>query len=340
MYDRIRKTAAAAAAAFLMLNPAGVPAQAADEKPLALMCLGDSITDGFWMQGGYRNTLCSLITEAGYADAVDFVGPNWGGSGYDPQHAGYSGYSIDNIAQEDSISGGRIGISSFIDKLLADHHPDVVFMQIGTNDILSLYDLEHFGERLEKLTDTILAALPADGILYLATLPVMDANNHLYISEYFFTVESMDQAVESCNAQIRAIAQKKQAEGKPIRLAEINKVLTKDDLFDGVHPSEAGYAKMGQFWFQTLNDYRSGAAQTAQTTEPVQTTETTQTTVPAQPQKGDVNLDGVQSIADAVTLAKALTTEITLTEDQAVQADMDENRKINAVDLTLLKRAL
>ena len=59
-------------------------------------------------------------------------------------------------------------------------------------------------------------------------------------SDYFFTVESMDEAVESCNAQIRAVAEKKQNEGKPVVLAEINRVLEKSDLYDGVHPNEAG----------------------------------------------------------------------------------------------------
>ena len=342
MYERICKTAAALAAALLMLNPAEKPAQAA-EKPLALMCLGDSITDGFWLPGGYRNTLCRLISDAGFAQEVDMIGPNWGGSGYDPQHAGYSGFSVDNIAQEDSISGQRTGVSSFIDKLLTDYPPDVVFMQLGTNDILSLYDLDHFGERLGKLVDTVLDALPADGMLYLATLPVMDATNTLYISEYYFTVDSMDQAVENCNAQIRALAKERQDAGKPIRIAEINKVLTKADLFDGVHPSESGYEKMGQFWFKTLNEYRSGTPEqpSAGTTEALTTSAAeTQTTVTEAVSPGDINLDGTRSIADAVLLAKALTTQITLTEEQAVQADMDANRKINAVDLTLLKRAL
>ena len=104
MYDK-RKIFAAAAAAAVMLSCSGLPVQAAeDSDKLRVMCLGDSITDGFWLTGGYRNTLCTRITENGLADAIDFVGPNWGivtADGYDPNHAGYSGYAIDNIAQED-----------------------------------------------------------------------------------------------------------------------------------------------------------------------------------------------------------------------------------------------
>ena len=363
-HDRFQKTAAAAAAAVLMLTASGLPAGAAadtnETKKLSVMCLGDSITDGFWLVGGYRNTLCSLVTENGFADQVDFVGPNWGIStpdSYDPNHAGYSGYSIDNIAQEDSISGARTGISSFVDYLTENYPADVIFMQLGTNDILSLYDLDHFGDRLGALADTLLASIPADGMLYLATLPVMDATNNLYISDYFFTVESMDAAVESCNAQIRALVAKRQAQGKRIQLADVNSVLTKADLYDGVHPSEEGYAKLGRFWYQKLTDFRAGnftvtqppettTTSTETTTASAETTtasaETTTTSTEALParQKGDVNGDGAVSVADAVRLVRALLTIEPLDAEQAEFADMNGDRKINAADLTLLKRAL
>lgn len=333
MYER-KRLAAAAGAAVLMLSAGTLPGRAAEktnaEKKVRLMCLGDSITDGFWLPGGYRNTLCSLLTENGQDTQVDFVGSNWGGSGYDPQHAGYSGYSVDNIAQEDSISGQRTGLSSFAEWMLGEYPADVVFLQIGTNDILSLYDLEHFGERLEGLVDTVLASLPPEGCLYLATLPQMDATNNLYISDYFFTVESMDAAVESCNEQIRTLAKKKQAEGKPLILAEMNRVLAKDDLYDGVHPNEGGYQKMGEFWYARLNEYLTGAVQ-PETTAP-----------PVRPELlcGDVDGNGTVAAADAVLLAKYLCTEGELDAEEAARSDMNTDGRLNAVDLTLLKRAL
>ena len=171
-------------------------------------------------------------------------------------------------------------------------------------------------------------------MLYLATLPVMDANDATYISPYSFTVDSMDAAVESCNAQIRALCSQKRAEGKRIQLAEINKLLTKADLKDGVHPSEAGYAKMGEFWFQKLLDYRAGKFDGEEAEQTV--------TTPAQiiPLAGDVNGDGAVTVADAVRLVRHLTTAELLTEEEAVRADLDGNRRINAADLTLLKRKL
>ncbi len=55
---------------------------------------------------------------------------------------------------------------------------------------------------------------------------------------------------------------------------------------------------------------------------------------------GDVNLDGSVTVADAVELQKFLLTQIVLTEEQGAQADLDGNQKLNAIDLTLLKRLL
>lgn len=53
---------------------------------------------------------------------------------------------------------------------------------------------------------------------------------------------------------------------------------------------------------------------------------------------GDVNLDGSVTAADARELLKFLLTEKTLTAEQAAQADINGDNKLNAIDLTLLKR--
>lgn len=342
MYDTVLRKGTACAAAIAMIAGGASMVKfktAADEvKPLSLMCLGDSITDGFWMAGGYRNTLCALITENGQQARVDMVGPNWGGTGYDTQHAGYSGYSVDNIAQEDSISGQRTGISSFVDWLMTDYPADVVFLQIGTNDILSLYDLEHYGARLESLVDHILPALPENGALYLATLPCMDATDTLYINEYYFTVESMDAAVEQCNAQIRALVEKKRSEGARIVLADVNAVLEKSDLYDGVHPNEEGYRKLGTFWYTQLCDYWNGEADQPQNTH--SSMDTTEPSVIPAMLLGDVNKDGSVSMADAVVMVKYLSCDAAADTISAPQADMNTDGRITAEDLTLLKHKL
>jgi lysophospholipase L1-like esterase len=223
------------------------------------MTFGDSITDGYWLKGGYRTTLANELESNGYSEYVDFVGRKSGGDCYDNKHEGYSGYSIDPIADEDSISGQRNGLSTIAEKELTKFTPDVVLLQVGTNDILSLYDLDNAGERLKGLVETTLDNLPEDGMLFLATIPYMDANDTTYIDPEYFTVDYMDECVDSYNEKVKAVVEEEQAAGKNIELADINSVLTKDDLYDGVHPNEEGYQKMGEYWYGIVSDYITGA---------------------------------------------------------------------------------
>lgn len=238
-------------------------AEPAEPRSIKLMALGDSITEGFTYKGAYRESLANLLEENGLSEYVDFVGKKTGGDCYDNQHCGYTGYSIDRFAagQAGIETDARSGISSNVDKLMSDYTPDVVMLQIGTNDILSLYELDTAGDRLAALVDKILAALPEDGMLYLATIPYMDANDNTYISAEHFTVESMDKYVDDYNEKVKALAEKLKSEGKPVELADVNSAVSKEDLQDGVHPTKEGYAKLGEFWYGIISGFVTGGAQ-------------------------------------------------------------------------------
>lgn len=225
-----------------------------EKRPLRVMCLGDSITDGYWLAGGWRTTLCALLTAHGLAGSVTMTGPNYGGPCYAPCHAGFTGYAIDRIPAKDSVSGERDGLLPLV-PVLARFPADVIFLQIGTNDILSRFDLPHFGERLERLVSALLRAMPDCRALYAATLPETDASDRTYIDPYFFPGDTADRAVSACNSQITALVRRLSAEGKPVFPADVNGVLTKGDLLDGVHPNAAGYEKLGRFWFGKLTEF-------------------------------------------------------------------------------------
>lgn len=322
-------------------------------QKLRVMPLGDSITDGFTGDpvGGYRLTLWNMLAENGYTDGIDFVGPNWGGDGIDPNHAGYSGYAIADIP------GQRSGLYNFSEWLMQEYPADVVLLQIGTNDILSSYELDTMGERLELLVDVVLNTLPEDGLLYLSTIPYMDADVTNYTDAY--TVEEMDKAVDDYNAQVRELVNKKQAEGEPIAQADINAVLTKQDLLDGVHPSAAGYEKMGGYWYEKLTEYleNNSEDETETETEPETETETeseteteteteteseTETETEPLPEKilGDINHDGETNLLDIVLLQKYLLGRESFSRDSFLSADMNQNGIVNIYDLIELKKII
>ena len=310
------------------------------EQKLRVMPLGDSITDGFTgdPEGGYRLTLWNMLKENGYTEEIDFVGPQgldstvWDSSGSDMNHAGYSGFAIADIPNQ------RSGIYDFSDWLMQEYPADVVMLQIGTNDILSSA-LDGMDERLELLIDTILTYIPEDGLLYVSTIPYMDANVTNYTDAY--TVEEMDKAVDDYNAEIREIVSRKQTEGKPIAQADINSVLTKEDLLDGVHPNATGYEKMGKYWYGKLTEFIDGNSETPAETD-LSTEESTETGVqPMPPLAGDVNFDDIVNLQDIVLLQKYLLAKASISS--AVfhnQADLNQDGKVNIYDLILLKRQL
>ena len=216
---------------------------------MKIMCMGDSMTDGFWLPGGYRTTLCRLIEQAGKQDKVEFVGINHSGDCYNDAHCGFSSFSIENISE--SVTGGRMGIASMLDEIFKSCTPDVTLLQIGTNDVLSIYKPEDAGNRLMTLARNIILGMNG-GTLYIATIPYMDANDDTFIPGEHFTCESIDGLVDDFNAHIRLTVSYLKHEGYDVRLADINSVIDKTLLHDGVHPSEEGYEKIGRSWFETL----------------------------------------------------------------------------------------
>jgi len=341
---KMRKLMASLTAGTLtacMISSLAVSPEEEQVQKIRVMPLGDSITDGFTQDpvNGYRLTLWNLLKENGYTDGIDFVGPNgldstvWDiENGSDMNHAGYSGYAIADIPNQ------RSGIYNFSDWLMQEYPADVVMLQIGTNDILSSA-LDGMDERLELLVNTILTYIPEGGLLYVSTIPYMDADVTNYTDAY--TVEEMDKAVDDYNAQIREIVSRKQAEGKPIAQADINSVLTKADLLDGVHPSATGYEKMGQYWYGKLTEYINSQSETPTETEEITESETDIVPIVPEVVPGDVNLDNTVNLQDIILLQKYLLGKAFLTSTAFYnQADLNQDGKVNIYDLILLKKEL
>jgi lysophospholipase L1-like esterase len=195
---------------------------------IKVMPLGDSITDGFTVAGGYRIKLWSLIKSNGYA--VDFVGSMSNGPAElgDKNHEGHSGWRIDQI--DTNINGW-----------MDSYKPQIVLLHIGTNDIAQNYDLTNAPNRVGALIDKICARLPAGGKLYVAKIiPLSTAD--------------WNQKINSFNLQVAAIVQTKANQGKPVYIVDMYSALTTADLADGVHPNMTGYNKMADVWFSAFRD--------------------------------------------------------------------------------------
>ncbi|NES20053.1 MAG: GDSL family lipase, partial [Symploca sp. SIO3E6] len=139
-------------------NMTNNPETAANSNgPLNIMPLGDSITDGYFVPGGYRINLWHHLTNRNYP--INFVGSQSNGPDLLPSkaHEGHSGWRIEEIHRMSSI-------------WLKQFQPDIILLMIGTNDMVQRYGVAKAPERLSQLVDDIFGQLPQVQ-LFLASIP-------------------------------------------------------------------------------------------------------------------------------------------------------------------------
>jgi hypothetical protein len=112
----------------------------AEQAPLRIMPLGDSITQGY--HDSYRRHLWSALIRAGFV--VDFVGSMTHGYGTDAQtedfdrdHEGHWGWRTDQVL-------------AHIDTWAARAKPDIVLVHLGTNDIGVGQEIDETAREIES----------------------------------------------------------------------------------------------------------------------------------------------------------------------------------------------
>ena len=342
--QKTKKTVAGLLAATVLLGATSVlqavqvePVSAASD-PVKIIAMGDSITHGYINgDNGYRKYFCYGLQQNGITD-FDMVGPNnnwtdsatydWNGTTitYDPVHAGYSGYAIQKIGSRQGLQE-TIFDTTYVNgdvsgNMMEAYQPDVIMLQIGTNDVLDA-QLTGIGDRLEELVDKLLPYVSGDGqVLYLASIPDIDAaKKYDWLGAYQWTygvsyesdpekfVATVQAAVDDYNTIVKNLVAKKQAKGAHIEFSDINSTIdiSAGDLEDGVHPSEQGYAKMGQYWSNLLTEtYFHGTV--TPTTTPTTTATTTTTTETTTTTTGTTTATD-STPAETTTSAQATTTQ-------------------------------
>ena len=226
-FVRVLASAAAALAMTIgMVATAGTQSAAAESNGgVKVMPLGDSITDGYTVPGGYRIGLWQRFVANGYK--VDFVGSlsNGPASLGDHDHEGHSGWRIDQI--DANIVGW-----------LQTYQPHTVLLHIGTNDILQNDDVANAPNRLSGLIDHITATDPTAEVFVAQIIPLANSGQNAEVRTY--------------NAAIPGIVSSKVSAGKHVHLVDQYDALTTADLADGVHPNAGGYDKMAAVWYSAL----------------------------------------------------------------------------------------
>jgi lysophospholipase L1-like esterase len=218
-----------------------------------VMPLGDSITEGTQVPGGYRIGLWQRVTAAGYR--VDFTGSQFNGPSNlgDHDHEGHPGWRIDQI-------------DANIVTWLRTSNPHTVLLHIGTNDVLQNNNVAGAPSRLSTLIDHVTATAPTAEVFVAQIIPLANAGQ--------------DSAVRTFNAAIPGIVQSKVNAGKRVHLVDMHSALTTADLIDGIHPTANGYDKMAARWYSALLSVAGSIGSTGASTPPPTTVGPTTTPPP------------------------------------------------------------
>jgi hypothetical protein len=192
--------------------------------PIRIMPLGDSLTDGFTVEGGYRIELSTLLASANHS--VDFVGSRYGGvpALVDKNHEGHPGMRIDQLAED-------------LTAWLLAYRPQIVLLLVGTQDMLQNHDVQGASSRLSSLIDQIRAAVP-DAAIVVSSLP---RNSDVVVLG----------RIQDFNAQIPGIVASK---GSAVSYVDAYVAIEAGHLGpDGTHLTANGYVKLASVWYPTVH---------------------------------------------------------------------------------------
>ncbi len=239
-------------------------------RTVKIMAVGDSITDGYSEQDGYRKYFYHrLVDQKKYS--IDMVGSKdgwtatWnfddGTYSYDPANTGYSGYTIQSYQYNNQ---NRIGILETISSgekkdIIQTTSPEIVLLMIGTNDIMDSYKMDEIQTRLQALVDEIYRQKSDVTLMIMSPLPI-DAPVSGWLQQ-----DTMNTNIKTCMTAIKKIVDAEKASGKKCEYLATNELFTKQTdytayLNDYCHPNRAGYTLMGNYLADAVDSYlRTGS---------------------------------------------------------------------------------
>lgn len=215
-------------------------------KPINILCLGDSITQGghaHRIEYTYRWPLFCMLTDAGVE--FDFIGSldggidkeatwpaSYGGQPFDLDHEGVYGIKTgDALARLPEASKAWDGV------------PDIALIHLGSNDKKFNKPEADVKEPLRKIVEFLREKNP-DIVVFLAHLDYSD-----------------DPGAFRVMAEISELRKEMDTEQSPVRVVHHfqnwneNPDAPNADTFDWSHPNPAGQKKMAKKWFDAMQPW-------------------------------------------------------------------------------------
>jgi len=239
-------------------------------KPLVIWPLGDSITVGAGIPGGYRSPLYEMLTQAGYQ--VRFTGSDHraptpvltasGNTGHDG-HGSYPSFllagNLDQLpkmpVKPSAPNSNNGGFWLTGTNTRPPIEPDVILLMAGTND-LGMFQrtpeqlLKDYDALLTKLTTLRpKAAIIAAALAPYSGKPVMHGRDY----------RQREAKQVTFNAALPALVDKYRTAGHRVFFYDMRRHLPVSSASttiggDGVHPTQAGYEAIARGWFEAMQE--------------------------------------------------------------------------------------
>ncbi|KAI1762607.1 carbohydrate esterase family 3 protein [Hypoxylon sp. FL1150] len=200
----------------------------ANGMALRIMPLGASITYGYGSKDkdGYRKDLRDKLEAGG--NEVNMVGDNPSGEMKDNDTEGWKGYTVAMVHEK-------------ANKAVPEFKPNLILVNVGTNDCIKNEDLPDAGNRMTSLLNDLYRESPRATVILSTLLVNRD--------------DAVQKRTVDFNDQLKTVASKFQLYGKRLVLVDMQgpKGPLKADLnADGTHPNEVGYRKMADVWYDGI----------------------------------------------------------------------------------------
>jgi lysophospholipase L1-like esterase len=215
---------------------------------IKIMPLGDSITGN---PGCWRAILWNRLQSSGFTN-IDFVGTlnnmNDCGVAFDGDNEGHGGFLATNIASQNQLP-----------PWLAATNPDVVMIQLGTNDVWNNIAPATILAAFSTLIDQARANNPNVRVIVAQITPLNPTG-----------CADCPQRVINFNAAIPAWASAKSTSQSPVTVVDLwTGFDTATDTADGVHPNATtGFQKVANSWYPAISGLLSGVPTNTPTITP------------------------------------------------------------------------
>lgn len=207
--------------------------------------LGDSITEGFASSQGAGYRIELFAQSVRNAKNLTFVGSLTNGptmpiegKTFPRRHEGHGGWTINQLLNP---SGGNQSVTQ---QAIANYHPHIVLLKIGTNDVNGGMG-NGAPTRLGSLIDQITTAAPSALVIVSSIIPTRS--------------DGTNQNVRTYNTGVRDEAEKRAMAGRHVVFVDNYALFTANAdyknalLADNLHPNDAGYAALGRSFYGLIS---------------------------------------------------------------------------------------